>query len=133
VNNSPVSRIYLLCQYEHHLADYGYFIGWNFMCFLAKIWTKPVLIVLLGACICLAFVTLIIVRKGEVIAQKGNSAGTLNSCEVPQAISKEDYKFLDDLVQQQDQDNERQTNPVAKPGQNVAKAERDQTRFPEPN
>jgi hypothetical protein len=46
--------------------------------------------------------------QGEVIAQKGNSAGTLNSCEVPQAISKEDYKFLDDIVQQQDQDNERQ-------------------------
>jgi len=78
------------------------------MCFLVKIWTKPVLIVLLWDCICLAFVTLIIVHKGEVIAQKGNSAGTLNSCEVPQAISKEDYKFLDDIVQQQDQDNERQ-------------------------
>jgi hypothetical protein len=73
------------------------------MCFLVKIWTKPVLIVLLWDCICLAFVTLIIVHKGE-----GNSAGTLNSCEVPQAISKEDYKFLDDIVQQQDQDNERQ-------------------------
>jgi len=84
------------------------------MCFLVKIWTKPVLIVLLGDCICLAFVTLIIVHKGEVIAQKGNSAGTLNSCEVPQAISKEDYKFLDDIVQQQDQDNERQWNGLSR-------------------
>jgi hypothetical protein len=37
---------------------------------------------------------------------------------------------LDDLVQQQDQDNERQTNPVAKPGQNVAKAERDSNPVP---
>jgi hypothetical protein len=76
------------------------------MCILVKIWTKPVLVVVFGACICLAFVTLIIVQQGAVITQRGN---TLNFCDIPQAVSKEDHKFLDDLIQEQDLDNQRAT------------------------
>ena len=89
---------------------------------------QPILVVVLGASVCLAFVILIIVYKGDIIAQRCNSAGTLNYSDVPQAISKEDHKFLDDLLQQQDQDNQRQTNSV--PGQNVAKAESDSKSAP---
>jgi hypothetical protein len=106
VNNWPALRVYILCQYEHHLAEYGYFIGLEIMCILVKIWAKLVLVVVFGACICLAFVTLFIVQKGA-IAQWGNSADTLNFCDIPQAISKEDHKFLDDLFQEQNLDNQR--------------------------
>jgi hypothetical protein len=100
------------------------------MCILVKIWAKPVLVVVFGACICLAFVTFIIVQKGAVIAQWGNSADTLNFCDIPQAISKEDHKFLDELFQQQNLDNQRETNPAVKPGQNVAKAQSDSKPVP---
>jgi hypothetical protein len=79
------------------------------MCILVKIWTKPVLVVVFGACICLAFVTLIIVQQGAVITQRGNSANTLNFCDIPQAVSKEDHKFLDDLIQEQNLHNQRAT------------------------
>jgi negative regulator of sigma E activity len=65
---------------------------------------KPVLIVALGACICLALVALVVVYKGDVTAQRGNPAGAAKICDVPQAISKEDHKFLDDLFQQQNQE-----------------------------
>ena len=79
------------------------------MCILVKIWAKPVLVVVFGACICLAFVTFIIVQKGAVIAQWRNSADTLNFCDIPQDISKEDHKFLDDLFQEHNLDNQRET------------------------
>ena len=49
----------------------------------------------LGACICLGFsLALIIVHKGEVLAQRGDFAGSSKYCEVPQVISKEDHKVL---------------------------------------
>ena len=69
---------------------------------------RPVLIVVLGACICLALVTLVVVHKGDVTAQRGNPAGSANIRDVPQAISKEDHKFLDDLFQQQNQEQQNQ-------------------------
>jgi hypothetical protein len=100
------------------------------VCILVKTWAKPILAVVLGASVCLAFVTLVIVYKGDVFAPRGNSAGTLNYSDVPQAISKEDHKFLDDLFQQQNQGNQRQTNSVVEPGQNVAKAEIDSKPVP---
>ena len=90
---------------------------------LVKVWAKPVLIVLLGACVGLVFVTLVILHKGAVITQKANSAGTANFGD--QAISKEDHKFLDDLFQQQDRDDGRPMTFPAEPGQNLAKAESD--------
>jgi len=95
------------------------------MCILVKIWAKPVFAVVFGACTCLALVTSIIVQKGALIAQWGNPADTLNFCDIPQAINKEDHKFLDDLFQQRNLDNLRETNPAAKPGQNVTKAQSD--------
>src|SRR5271169_5938473 len=100
------------------------------MCILVKIWAKTVLVVVFGGCTCLAFVTLIIVQKGAVIARWGNSADTLNFCDIPQVISKEDHKFLDELFQQQNLDNQRETNPAVKPGQNVAKAQSDSKPVP---
>ena len=92
---------------------------------LESVWAKAVLAVLLGACICLSFVTLIIVHTRDVLAQRGTSAGTLQFCVVPQPISKGDHTFLDDLFEQNKQNNRRQTNSVSQPGQNVAKAEGD--------
>jgi hypothetical protein len=109
VNNWPALRVYILCQYEHHLAEYGYFIGLDIMCFLVKMRAKPVLGVVFVACICLGFVTLFIAQKGAVIAQWGNSANTLDLRDIPQAISKEDHKFLDDLFQEQNLENQRAT------------------------
>lgn len=93
------------------------------MCFCLKTWAKLVVVAVLG--VCLTFVTLIIVRQGGANAQKENSAGTLDSCAGPQAISKEDHKFLADLFQQQNQDNERPTNALAISGQNSAKTASD--------
>jgi hypothetical protein len=120
VNNSRAPSVYPLGQYEHYLADYRYFIGWEMMYVLVKAWAKRVFFVPLGACTCLALVTLMIVHKGYAIGQRGNSADPLNSCDVPQPISTEDHHFLDDLFRQQNQDNRGLTNPVAEPGQNVA-------------
>lgn len=78
---------------------------------------KPVLVVVVGACMCLALVTLVIVHKGDVTAQRGNPAGTASICDVPQAISKEDHQFLNDLFQQQSQEQQNQesdSKPVPK-------------------
>jgi hypothetical protein len=93
------------------------------MCFCLKPWANLVLLAVLG--VCLTLVTLIIVRQGEMNAQRGNSAGTLDSCDGTPGISKEDHKFLADLLQQQNQDNERQTDALAASGQNFAKTESD--------
>ena len=38
-----------------------------------------------------------------MIAQKGNSVGAFNNRNVPDTVVKEDRKFLNDLIQQQDQ------------------------------
>jgi hypothetical protein len=91
---------------------------------------KPVVVVVLVACLCLVLATFIIVHKGDVIAQKGNSGGTLNYCDVPSAISREDEKFLDDLLQEQNQENQQQTNPVGKLTQHVANSGSDSKPVP---
>jgi hypothetical protein len=41
MNNWPAPVVYLLCQYEHHPADYGYFVGWDIMYILIKVWANP--------------------------------------------------------------------------------------------
>jgi hypothetical protein len=89
--------IRLLCRLAHNV-------------YLDKRMGKPVLVVVFGACICLALVTLIVVHKGDVTAQRGNPAGASNICEVPQAISKEDHKLLDDLFQQRNQEQQNQVS-----------------------
>jgi hypothetical protein len=88
-------------------------------------WAKAVLAVLLGACSFLAFVTLIIVHTRDVLAQRGTSAGTLQFGVVPQPIREGDHIFLDNLFEQKNQNNQRQTDSVSQPGQNVAKADGD--------
>jgi hypothetical protein len=39
-----------------------------------------------------------------MMPQKGNSLGTFNNRAVPDTVVKEDRKFLNDLIQQQNQD-----------------------------
>jgi hypothetical protein len=95
------------------------------MFILEHVREKAVLAVFLGAFICLTVVTLIIFHTRDVLAERGTSAGTLRFGVVPQPISKGDHTFLDDLFQQQNQNNQRQTNPISTPSQNVAKAEMD--------
>jgi len=105
-------------------------MGRHSLCLLVKARLKHVLVAVSGACILLAFGTLAFVRKREEITQRGSSVGTLNYRNVPQAIGKEDRKFLDDFFQKQGEDNRRPTNPEGKPGQNFAKAEDDSNPAP---
>ena len=92
---------------------------------LFKACAKPVLGIVLGICLCLAFVTLLFIHKGKAISQRGNSVGTLNNSDVPRLISEEDQKFLNDLFRQRDQNAQREENLESKPGQNVAGTESD--------
>ncbi len=87
--------------------------------------SKSVLIAVLGTCIPMTFVVLVVVRKGEEISNTTSSAGTFDYRNVLRAFNKEDQKFLDNFIQQQDQDNRRQTNLIAKATQNVGRAEDD--------
>jgi hypothetical protein len=95
-------------------------------CVLFKSRAKLALLGALGVCISLMFAKLIIVHRGEVIDRSGNSAGTLSYCDVPQTISKEDHKFLDDLFQRQKQGNQQPANS----DQNVAEVESDSKPVP---
>jgi hypothetical protein len=74
------------------------------VCFLVRARGKPVLVVILGVSLCLVVVSLMIIPGGTMIAQKGNSIGALSNRTVPDTVVKEDRKFLNDLIQQQDQD-----------------------------
>jgi hypothetical protein len=87
---------------------------------------KPVLVVVVGACMCLALVTLVIVHKGDVTAQRGNPAGTTSIRDVPQAISKEDHQFLNDLFQQQSQESDSKPVPKAELIVNTSQVKRAQ-------
>jgi hypothetical protein len=108
-----ICRLWPLCRLAHNV-------------YLDKRMGKPVLVVVLGACICLALVTLIVVHKGDVTAQRGNPAGASNICEVPQAISKEDHKLLDDLFQQQNQVSDSKPVPRAELIVNTSQVKRAQ-------
>jgi hypothetical protein len=61
-----------------------------------------------------------------VTAQLGNPAGASNICEVPQAISKEDHKLLDDLFQQQNQVSDSKPVPRAELIVNTSQVKRAQ-------
>jgi hypothetical protein len=71
--------------------------------FLVRARGKPVLVVILGVGLCLVLVSLMIIPGVTMIAQKGNSVGAFNNRTVPDTVVKEDRKFLNDLIQQQDQ------------------------------
>lgn len=93
---------------------------------LIRVWAKPVLVVVLGASICLGLVLLMIIPGEMTIAQKLNSIGAFNSSTVPKALIKEDRRFLNDLVnQQQSQENRLGTDPLISSGQSIAEAEGD--------
>ena len=91
---------------------------------LLRAWAKPVLVLVLGASICLGL-SMMIIPGGMTIAQKFNSIGAFNSSTVPEALIKEDRKFLNDLVHQQSQEDQLRTNPLISSGQDIAKAEGD--------
>lgn len=105
------------------LPSVGLFAAGVLVCILFKACAKPVLVIVLGICLCLAVVTLLFIHKGEAISQRGNSVGILNN--VPRLISEEDQKFLNDLFRQQDQNARREENLESKPGQNVGGTESD--------
>ena len=92
----------------------------TFLYFSVRGYGKSVLVPVLGASICLVLVSFMI---APITAHRDNS----NNGAVPEALSKEDRKFLDDLLRQQ---NEGQTSPVTTPGQSLAKGESDSTPVP---
>ena len=95
-----------------------------FLYFSVRACAEPVLVAVLGASTCLILVAFMIFHRGTMTGQRG-SVGNSNNGAVPEVVSKEDRKFLDDLFQQQNEDNQGQTNPVVTPGQTLAKAESD--------
>jgi hypothetical protein len=86
---------------------------------LAKIVAKQVLIAVVASSVALILVTVMILRKREMIAQRGHSLGALSYRSIPEAVREEDRRFLDDLFQKQNQD---------LPG--IAKAQNDSKRVP---
>jgi hypothetical protein len=71
---------------------------------LAKIGAKPALLAVVVSSVCLILVTIMILQKGEMIAQRANSLGALSYRSIPEAVREEDRGFLDDLFQKQNQD-----------------------------
>ena len=112
------------------LLSVGLLAAGVLVCILFKACAKPVLGIVLGIFLCLASVTLLFIRKGEAISQRGNSVGTLNNRDVPRLVSEEDQKFLNDLFRQQEQNNQREQILEVKPLQSVASAERDANPVP---
>jgi hypothetical protein len=90
---------------------------------------QPVLVVLLVGCISMVAVTLILVYKGDLITGKWNPVAKLD-CGMPQSISNEDHRFLDDLVQQRSQHKRSEPDPVGERRQNLAGADSDSTPVP---
>ena len=90
---------------------------------LLKAWPKPILSIFSGLGCFFVFVAFLFIYKKTVISQRENSVGPVNYCRVPQAVSEADHRFLDDLFEQQDQDDQRKANLGL--GQNVASAESD--------
>ena len=73
---------------------------------LMKISLRPLLVT--GAFVIVAFVTVCIVRNREIIAERGSSG-------ISQVVAREDEKFLDDLVQDQSQESQRQVDTAHAP------------------
>ena len=67
---------------------------------------RPLL--LTGACVFVAFVTVCAVRNREIVPQ-GVSSG------ISQAVAKEDQKFLDGLFQNQSQESQQQVDTARAP------------------
>ncbi len=94
------------------------------VCDFIKAWANPVRVVLLGTCICLAFMTGFFFHKMWV-SRKEKPIRPPSYVGVPRVVGKGDEKFLDDLFQQQDKKGQGEKNPEAKTGNDVATAESD--------
>ena len=66
------------------------------------------LLLMIGACVFVALVTVCVVRDREMVAQKLSSR-------ISQAIAKEDQEFLNDLFQIQSQGSQQQVNTARAP------------------
>jgi hypothetical protein len=71
----------------------------------------------------LVFVAFLFIYKKAVISRRENSVGTVYYCRVPQAVGEEDQKFLNDLLEQQSQTDQRKAHLGL--DQNMASAESD--------
>ena len=71
-----------------------------------KVSFRPLLVI--GACVFVALLTVCVVRNREIFAQRVSSG-------ISQAIAKEDQKFLDDLFQIQSQGSQQQVNTARAP------------------
>jgi hypothetical protein len=74
------------------------------VCLLVRARGRPVLVVIVGVGLCLALVSLMIIPGGTMIAQKGNPIGAFNNHAVSDTVINQDHKFLNDLIQKQNQD-----------------------------
>ena len=101
-----------------------------FLYFSVRECAEPVLVAVLGASTCLILVAFMIVHRGTVTGQRGDSVGKSNNGAVSEALIKEDRKFLDDLFQEQNQEKQGQTSPVVTPGQSLAKGQSDSIPVP---
>jgi len=80
-------------------------------CTLLKV--LPRLVVMAGVCVSVTFLALCVIRNREIIAQR-ISSGTFH------AIAKDDQKFLDDLLRNENQEGQQQLDTARVP---VANAE----------
>jgi hypothetical protein len=74
------------------------------VCLLVKAGGKPVPAVILGVSLCLFLVSLMIIPGLMMIAQNRNSIGALNNRAVSDKVINEDHKFLNDMIQKQNQE-----------------------------
>jgi hypothetical protein len=70
---------------------------------LVKASGKPVFVVIVGVFFCLGLVLLLIIPGGAMIGQNRHPIGAINNRAVPDAVANEDHKFLNDLIQQENQ------------------------------
>ena len=90
---------------------------------LLKARPKPIQAIFFWTWMFLVFVAFLFIYKKTVTSRRENSVGTVYYCRVPQAVSEEDQKFLNDLFEQQSHDDQRKANLGL--GQYVAPAESD--------
>ena len=74
------------------------------VCLLVKARGKPVPVVILGVSLCLILVSSMIIPGAMMIAQNRNSIGALNNRAVSDKVINEDHKFLNDMIQKQNQE-----------------------------
>ena len=89
---------------------------------LLKARPKPIQAIFFWTWTLVVFMAFLFIYNKTVTSRRENSVGTVYYCRVPQAVSEEDQKFLNDLFQQS-HDDQRKANVGL--GQSVAPAESD--------